>query len=234
MDNKSILLIGEKADKTLVYHDLTKHPVILMTGATCSGKSNMIHSFICSLSQRFNSQDLALALIDCKLVEFDYLYKNIPNLFAPISHCGKSDFRIFKKLDKEIERRKSLSIKKPYIFIAIDEFSDLACQFPSELENLVEKISKYGSGVGIGLSMHTSRPGRDIITKKIDQIIQTRICFATASREDSILVTGREGAEKLSNPGECLYLITKKSEPIHLQTPLITDKEIKQISQKEK
>ncbi len=230
--SKPVLIVGKKDNGELLYHYIGSYPVICLAGQTGSGKSNMIHSFICSLLRRFNYKNLNLFLVDCKQVEFNYFYKNIPHLFATVEHCAENDINIFDKLLAEIEKRKQQKIKKPYIFVAIDEFSDLAIQFPMQLEKIVEKIADLGSKIGVGLVMNTSRPSRDVITEKIDQAIKTRIGFETASDIDSQMIIKQKGCTELFGNGDGLYLIHTDSKPIHFQSPLITEEEIKETISK--
>lgn len=226
------LVIGKDKKGKEVLHDLTKLPVILMAGETGSGKSNLTHHFICSLIKQFSQADLKLVLIDCKRVEFDSYYKNSPYLFSTIKYCNKKDSAIFDELTKEICRRMDSKNTKPFIFIAIDEFSDLVCYNPEQLENLVEAVSVSGPKTGIGMVLHTSRSGRDVITKKIDKVVQSRIGLKTASDSDSKMIIHQKGCTKLKGGGDGLYLRCSESPPIHFQAPLITDEDIKKTVNK--
>lgn len=222
-----ILPIGFDSKGGCHYHNLSEDPILLMAGYTGSGKTNTLHNFICSLIIRFKLQELKLVLIDCKQVEFNSFYKDIPYLFSPIKYCNKEDILIFNELVKEIDSRRDSKRKKPFIFIVIDEFSDLAYMCRPELEKLVEKIAKYGSETGIGLAMNTSCPSNDVITPVIKSSAHSMLGLATASDVDSTTLIGRTGCEKLQGNGDGLYLPNHLQEPIHIQVPLIKGQQIK-------
>lgn len=222
------LNIGKDENGNEITHDFGKLPVILMAGATGSGKSNLTQHFTCSLIQQFSVEELKLVLFDCKQVEF-YNYKNSAYLFNPVGVCTNADLPLFEKLENEIEKRKQNSTNKPYIFIAIDEYSDLMSYCPDKLERLIELIAEHGSMVGIGLVLSTSRPGKDVITEKIDKAVQTRIGLVTASDNDSETIIHQKGCAALLGKGDGLYLRYIDSEPVHFQTPLITEEEIEKI-----
>lgn len=227
-NSKFIIPIGFDEKQKPIFQDLSKDPVIVMSGATGSGKSNITHNFICSLVLRFKSEYLNFILVDCKRVEFN-AYKALSNLFLPIAYCDNSVLEIFKNINNEVSKREKAKKKRPFVFIVIDEFSDLIYQCPLELEKLVEQIVNKGSKLGIGLCMNTCRPSTEVITKKIDQLVNSRIGFAMASEQDSMVIIHQSGCEKLLGQGDGLYLEDKKRIPIHFQAPLITDKEIENI-----
>jgi S-DNA-T family DNA segregation ATPase FtsK/SpoIIIE len=229
--DRSVLPIGFDSKGRPHYQNFSQSPILLMAGVTGSGKSNTLHNFICSSIIRFTPQELKLVLIDCKQVEFNN-YKDIPHLFSSVKYCSTEDIHIFDKLVGEIDSRRDSKTKKPFIFIVIDEFSDLSCQYPSELEKLVEKISKFGSTTGMGLAMHTSRPSIDVITTNIKSSAHSILGFATGSEIDSKTLIGKSGCEKLLGEGDGLFLPENSQEPIHIQVPLITDQQIKKIVQK--
>ena len=222
------LLIGTSEKGKKIKHDIGKQPLVLMAGQTGSGKSNLAHSFICSLIKRLGPEELNLFLIDCKKVEFIF-YKELSHLFCPVTFCNKSGISKFEKMEKEINRRKQENIKKPFILVVIDEFSDLVCQYPVQLERLVEMIAADGSRVGVGLLLYTSRPAKDVITQKIDKLIETRIGFKTASDIDSQTIIHKRGCTELLGNGDGMYLKYLDSKPLHFQAPLITEEEIKEI-----
>lgn len=224
------LIVGKKDDGKLLYHNFSAYPVVLISGQTGSGKSNLIHSFILGLLKKYNSNELKLFLVDCKQIEFGD-YKNNSYLFTPVKTCMQNDGQLFDKLFEEINKRKKNRTNKPYIFVAIDEFSDLAIQFLSQLEKLVEEISNFGTKIGIGLAMSTSRPSRDVVTDKIDKLVTTRIGFEFASDTDSQVILYQKGHFGLKK-GEGFYLKNFSANPIHFQSAPIVESEVEKIASK--
>lgn len=126
---------------------LTDMPHILIAGATGSGKSVLLHSFITALTKQMRPDKMQLILIDPKRVEL-VAFRNVKHL-----HGGKIAYEygdallILKGLKDEMERRYKLLEKEkcrdikeynkkqnsvirdlPYIVLVIDEFADLMLQ----------------------------------------------------------------------------------------------------------
>ena len=114
-----------------------------------------------------------------------------------------------KKLDVE-ERCKLEAAGKipetiPYIFIVIDEFSDVMLEYPKETEPLVVKIAQRGHAVGVHIILATSRLTTKILTKSIRDAIGARIALQTSSAQDSKAIIGTDGACLLRKDGDMLY-----------------------------
>lgn len=137
-DMKLPLILGRTHSGDDLIVDLTEMPHLLIAGTTGSGKSVLLHSIIHSLILKEN---IRLALIDPKMVEFSY-YNHIKQLgkHKIATSCMDSLYKIkclinemeyrFKQMNRKsvnnIEDFNSVSRKKfPYIVLIIDEFSDL-------------------------------------------------------------------------------------------------------------
>jgi DNA segregation ATPase FtsK/SpoIIIE, S-DNA-T family len=66
-----------------IYANLAKMPHMLIAGATGTGKSVGIHSFIMSLLYRNSPDILKFIMIDPKRVELSH-YEGIPHLITPV------------------------------------------------------------------------------------------------------------------------------------------------------
>ncbi len=149
---------------------------------------------------------------------------------------------------KNIETYNQISGLKPlpYIFIFIDEFADLAFYMPEKVEEIICRITQFGKVPGIHLVIATQRPHVRIFNSliKLNSIggiplgindltelsYFNRIAFKTTNKEDSKLIIGMEGAEKLLGHGDMLYLDRYKKKPIIVQGVSITEEEINKIA----
>ena len=86
------------------FGNLAKMPHVLIAGATGSGKSVTIHTFINSLLYRCGPQQLRFIMIDPKRVELT-LYNQIPHLLSPVITDPKKAIMALRWASKEMERR---------------------------------------------------------------------------------------------------------------------------------
>lgn len=117
----------------------------------------------------------------------------------------------------------------PYIVVIIDELADIMSSYPRELEAAIVRLAQMSRAVGIHLILSTQRPSVNVITGLIKANIPTRIAFQVASQTDSRTILDVGGAEKLLGAGDMLYLASEMSKPTRLQSPFISEKEIKKV-----
>ncbi len=117
----------------------------------------------------------------------------------------------------------------PYIIIVVDELADIMQAYPRELESAVIRLAQMSRAVGIHLILSTQRPSVNVITGLIKANIPTRIALQVASQFDSRTILDSAGAEKLLGAGDMLYLSGEMSKPIRLQSPFISETEVKKV-----
>ena len=226
------LIIGNAADGTRLYYDLTRAPHILAAGATGSGKSVFMHNCILST---FYTGNCKIALIDVKKVEFS-MYNGIPHLLSPVctdaraaadllvNLCGVMDNRY-----KTLEENHARNIKDyrknggamPYIVVFIDELADLLL-INSRIEFYLVRLAQLGRAAGIHLVTATQRPDAQILSGIIRANIPTRVCFAVQKATDSRIVLDMAGGEKLRGAGDGLFLPVGSREPVRFQAPYMS------------
>ncbi len=132
---------------------------------------------------------------------------------------------------KKVENDKDAEIpeKMPYIIIVIDELADIMQTYPRELESCIVRLAQMSRAVGIHLIISTQRPSVNVITGLIKANIPSRIALQVASQIDSRTIIDMPGAEKLLGAGDMLYLGGDLAKPIRVQSPYISEGEVKSV-----
>jgi DNA segregation ATPase FtsK/SpoIIIE, S-DNA-T family len=132
-------VIGRDASGEVLVHDLAKMPHMLVAGATGSGKSVCLNSFVATLLLTKSPADVKLMIVDPKMVEMSQ-YKGIPHLITPVitdmkraagvfdwasgkmddrytmlSHCGCRDISRYNNMDPQlrIEKARKAEVDNP-------------------------------------------------------------------------------------------------------------------------
>ncbi|MBI4086330.1 MAG: DNA translocase FtsK [Candidatus Liptonbacteria bacterium] len=96
--------LGRDVTGEPIFADLEKMPHLLIAGATGSGKSIMIQSFLISLLYKNSPATLKMIMVDPKRVELS-IYEGIPHLVSPVIVENKKALAVFRWAIKEMERR---------------------------------------------------------------------------------------------------------------------------------
>jgi S-DNA-T family DNA segregation ATPase FtsK/SpoIIIE len=155
-----------------------------------------------------------------KVRDIESYHKNI--LFPALEKFKKNPPA---QTDKGIE----LPDLMPYIIIVVDELADIMQTYPRELESAVIRLAQMSRAVGIHLILSTQRPSVNVITGLIKANIPARIALQVASQFDSRTILDSAGAEKLLGAGDMLYISGEMSKPIRLQSPFISETEVKKV-----
>lgn len=227
--------------------DIAEMPHCLIAGTTKSGKSVCLNTFILSLLYHFSPRDLRLVLMDPKRIELTP-YEEIPHLAMPVI-SDKEDFpsalgwvyeemerryktfemygeKDFKEFNKRLMEEKKQ--KLPYIVMIIDEFGDWFTGASIEVEDMIQKIAAKARAAGIHVILATQRPSKDVIKGSIKANFDTRIAFKVSSFEDSKVILGNGGAEKLEGYGDMLIKYAGKIEK-RLQGAFVDNNDLKKV-----
>ena len=227
--------------------DIAEMPHCLVAGTTKSGKSVCLNTFIISLLYHFSPRDLRLVLMDPKRIELT-MYEEIPHLAMPVitdkeyfpsalgwvyeemerrykmfEYYGEKDFKEFN--ERLLKEKKQ---KLPYIVMIIDEFGDWFTGASEEVEDMTQKIAAKARAAGIHVILATQRPSKDVIKGSIKANFDTRLAFKVSSFEDSKVILGSSGAEKLEGYGDMLIKYAGRIEK-RLQGAFVGNDEIKTV-----
>ncbi len=240
-EGKLPIAVGLDVTGKKVFVDITEMPHCLIAGTTKSGKSVSLNTIILSLLYRCSPDYLKLILIDPKLVELS-TYKGIPHLAMPVI----TDFEDFKGvmnwIVNEMERRYELlglygarslpAINRllkeegkdivPYLVVVMDEFSDWIINAGADVEKSIQRLASKARACGIHLILAAQRPSSSVINGEIKANFDTRFAFKTSSFDDSKIILGSSGAEKLVGRGD-LLLKYAGSEADRIQAAFISD-----------
>ena len=101
--------------------------------------------------------------------------------------------------------------------------------FPRELEAAIVRLAQMSRAVGIHLILSTQRPSVNVITGLIKANIPTRIALKVGSQIDSRTIIDKAGAEKLVGQGDMLFSSQDSPEPVRIQSPYISENEVKKV-----
>ncbi len=245
--SKLAVALGLDVNGKQIVGDIAKFPHALVAGATGSGKSVGINSFLCSLLFRCSPDELRLILVDPKRVELT-MYQDIPHLLVPVIVEAAKVVSALKWACAEMDRRYQVLADHgvrnlagytqlpdpketlPHIVIIIDEFADIMMFAPTDVEESVTRIAQMARAVGIHLILTTQRPSVNVITGLIKANIPTRIAFNVASAMDSRVVLDTIGAEKLLGNGDMLYIPPDQAKPVRIQGTFVSDADAKVLT----
>jgi DNA segregation ATPase FtsK/SpoIIIE, S-DNA-T family len=243
--SKLAVALGLDVSGKPVVIDIARMPHALIAGATGSGKSVAMNSFIASILFRASPDEVKFIMIDPKRVELSQ-YNDIPHLITPvITEANKvlgtltwavdemtRRYKLFAEVGvRNIEAFNEMSgfTAMNYIVIVIDELADIMLLAPAPVEEAITRLAQMARAVGIHLILATQRPSVNVITGLIKANIPTRIAFNVSSMIDSRVILDTPGAEKLLGRGDMLYIPPEQAKPTRVQGTFVADHEIRKL-----
>ena len=246
IDSKAILKLPLGRDITgkAVIADLTTMPHLLVAGATGSGKSVCLTSFITSLASENTPDELRMVLIDPKMVELT-MFGPLPHLLFDVAVKVDEAIETLQLVVKEMEERYEILskahkrniasynedaiVKLPRIVIVIDELADLMMVGGRPVEETLVRLAQLARAVGIHVITATQRPSSDVITGLIKANFPTRIAFMVSTKVDSRVIMDLSGAETLVGRGDMLYMSPQNTTPERMQGTFTPDSTLDRV-----
>lgn len=245
--SKLKIALGRDVSGKPMVADLAKMPHLLIAGATGSGKSVGLNSFLISFLYNNSPKEMRFIMIDPKQVELS-TYNGLPHLLTPVITDPEKAATALRWAVAEMNRRykvcaeaghrniadynadRKTAEKMPKIVIVIDELADLMMTAQKEVEASICRLAQMARAVGMHLIVATQRPSVDVITGLIKANIPSRIAFTVASSVDSRTILDTSGAEDLLGNGDMLYLSGTMGKPVRIQGIYISSKEIERVT----
>jgi len=242
------LPLGRDVSGDAIVADLSEMPHLLIAGATGSGKSVCMNTFLAALLFQNAPHELKLILIDPKRVEL-MPFDGIPHLLTPVITESEKALQALRwcvaEMGRRLHRFSEAGVRNlaeyntkqmeeenvlPRVVLVVDELADLMMrQYRRDTETMVARIAQMARATGMHLIIATQRPSVDVITGLIKANIPTRIAFRTVSAVDSRTIIDSIGAEDLLGKGDSLYMTATTPKPIRIQGIFISTKEVERI-----
>ena len=189
----TLIPIGQAASGP-VWRSLLETGHILVGGESGSGKSTWLNAALAALLAAHTPQELQVALIDPKEVEFQ-AYQGVPHLFAPLATEVNDASALTARLAAELDRRRALFTRAgvkslarynecaadplPLILLIVDEVTDIALSagLKSSFYTDLIRLASKGRAFGLAIVLATQNPKAEVLNTLIRGNMSTRISF---------------------------------------------------------
>jgi hypothetical protein len=194
------------------------HRAILTGGTSGSGKTNLMQSIVLQLAAKHTPDEVQVAIVDTKQVDFGLGFESLPHLLAPVAHTLEQAHRLIEAVAGERVRRQALMARAgvagwrdlpederlPLLLLVVDEAADFA-RTPA-MQTLVE-VARKGRAFGVSIVLGTQSPSSKVIDPQVRANLPTAIAFQTRTDVESRVILGCKGAEDLDRPGLALAFL---------------------------
>ena len=200
--------IGVGADGHVLLDLVADGPHALVSGATGSGKSELLRTLVCALAATFDPEHLVLVLVDFKGGSAFGGCASLPHTVGVVTDLDEQlGERVLRSLAAELRRRERLfrdagvaciedyvegghdrSQPLPRLVLVIDEFATLAAEVPQFVDALVG-VAQRGRSLGVHLVLATQRPSGSV-SPAVRANTSIRIALRVEDDGDSVDVIG--------------------------------------------
>ena len=238
VDKSMAAPLGVKSKNEIVYLDLHEKyhgPHGLVAGTTGSGKSEILQSYILSMTTLFHPYEVSFLIIDFKGGGMVNQFRDLPHLVGAITNIdGKEIERSLRSIkaellkrqeyfaeadvnhiDKYIRKYKCGEVTKPlpHLIIIVDEFAELKAEQPEFMKELIS-TARIGRSLGVHLILATQKPAGQV-NEQIWSNSKFKLCLKVQTKEDSNEVLKSPLAAEIKEPGRA-YLQVGNNEIFEL------------------
>lgn len=243
-DNPLIVQLGiNKETKTPIITNIRDFPHVVIAGFTGSGKSSLIKAIITQLIQRSPSE-VKILPIDLKQGSTFIRFKDVSHLERPLASNNQQAIQHLDYLIEETQKRQEFLTKhdcedieeyesehdgvRPFHYL-VAIFEEIAALMQED-KKAAEKLSKITStarSAGVHCILCTQYPKDNVLSSSITTNCPVKICFSLDKAEQSRVVLGDNGAEKLQGKGHALLKVDRKL--VNIKTIFYEKDKIKKI-----
>ena len=107
----------------------------------------------------------------------------------------------------------------PSVVAVVDELEVLSGW--NDADRQLGEMVELARAVGVHLVLSTGSLSPEILTPRLRTDIPARLVFRTQSQEESEVLLGESGSERLQVAGEALFLPADVDRPVRLRCPLV-------------
>ena len=244
------LPFGVRSNGSPLFFDLADIYHLLVAGTTGNGKTNFLHTVICTLINRNSPETVQLDLMDFKDQGIEFAcYEGIKHLrtgriindpekldeyFALLTAEMNIRFGILKKHKKrkisEYNRHRTKN-RMPYLVVIIDELAQVVNQLGQERsDKVLNKIASQGRAAGILLIVATQYPRSDVISTVVTSNISGRVCFHLQTQDQSrVVIQSGHAYTDIPDNARGRAIVIRGGQEYLVQTALITERQINHI-----
>lgn len=235
-DSMAVPIGVTKSDQIyLDLHDKADGPHGLVAGTTGSGKSEILLTYILSMSTWFHPYEIGFVIIDFKGGGMVNQLEELPHLLGSITNIDGKEIdrslrfiraelqkrqRLFMEanvnhIDKYIKKFKSGEVKTPlpHLILIVDEFAELKAEQPDFMQELIS-TARIGRSLGVHLILATQKPAGQV-DDQIWSNSRFKLCLKVQTKEDSNEVIKSPLAAEIKEPGRA-YLQVGNNEIFEL------------------
>ena len=224
--------LGVKSKNQTVYLDISDKagahgPHGLVAGTTGSGKSEVLQTYILSMSTLFHPYEVGFVIIDFKGGGMANQFKDLPHLIGTITNIdGREINRSLLSIKAELVKRQELfsqagvnhindyiklyKAKKvtaplPHLIMIVDEFAELKAEYPDFMKELIS-AARIGRTLGVHLILATQKPA-GVVDSQIWSNSKFKLCLKVQTKEDSNEVIKTPLAAEIVEPGRAYFQV---------------------------
>lgn len=207
--------LGIAADGPFHLDLVADGPHALIAGTSGSGKSELLQTFVGSLSSSYSPERLNFLFIDYKGGASSAEFRELPHSVGYVTNLdGRQSIRALTSLRAELSRRMEVLEGRakdlaemlrvapddapPSLVIVVDEFATLVKEIPDFVVGIVD-IAQRGRSLGIHLVLATQRPA-GAVNDNILANTNLRIALRVVDPADSVSVIGSKEAADIPVP----------------------------------